>query len=517
MRPIRSIDARTGEARGWQTLPTSPESLEQVVTAAAAGALWLVAEGRAGRADLLSRMADELEASADQLTALADAETALGEGRMLAELARTCYQLRFMAEVATEGGYLGASIETATQTVLGPRADLRRINVPLGAVAVFGSSNFPFAFSVAGGDTASALAAGCPVVVKAHSSHPELSMRVGEALSRAVESSNGPAGVVQVVFGRDAGVALVCHPLIKAVGFTGSLNGGRALYNEAAARPEPIPFYGELGSVNPLAVTSSAAQARPLEIAEGLAGSMTLGSGQFCTKPGIFLIPRGQSGDALLDEVARLVAATPPAPLLNAGIAAAFRSGVANVLEDPAVKIRAYQLDDVLLVSPALIEVDSRDFTGTTQALLTEEYFGPFGAAIRWGSVAELLAVLAKLAPALTGTIHSSGPIDPELSDIAAALAQRSGRLIFNGFPTGVAVAWGMNHGGQYPSSTSTSTSVGASAIARWIRPIAFQNAPQTALPADLTDIKVVRIPHRWNGVMRPAASTDDRMENAHE
>lgn len=514
MLSIRSLDARTNEARGWQTAETSPESVDQMVRAAASAAPWLIARGRTGRAELLNRMAEELEADADHLTTLADAETALGESRMQAELARTCYQLRFMADVATEGSYLEASVELATQTVLGTRPELRRINVPLGPVAVFGSSNFPFAFSVAGGDTASALAAGCPVVVKAHSSHPELSMSVGAALRRAVAAAGGPEGVVQVVFGRDAGVTLVRHPLIKAVGFTGSLNGGRALYNEAAARPEPIPFYGELGSVNPLVVTSGAARTRPLEIAEGMAASMTLGSGQFCTKPGVFLIPRGKWGDALVDDLARRVAATPPAPLLNRGMAETFRSGVADVLKDPAVRIRAHQPDTVLQVSPALVEIDSRDFTGSTRTLLSEEYFGPFGVVIRWDSLSDVLAVLDQLAPALTGTVHSDNPSDPELNEVATTLAQRSGRVIFDGFPTGVAVAWGMNHGGQYPSSTSTFTSVGASAIARWVRPITFQNAPQTALPIDLTDGEVVRIPHRWEGVMRPAARFDDSTEN---
>lgn len=503
---VRSIDARSGQARGWHADLTSLETVDEMVSAARDAQTWLTGLQRRGRAQLLNLFAFELAASTEGLTAIADAETALGEARMRSELARTCYQLRFMGIVAEEGSYLEASVEHARETPLGPQPDLRRINFPIGPVAVFGSSNFPFAFGVAGGDSASALAAGCPVLVRAHSSHPELSHLVCAALARVVESLAGPAGVLQAVFGREAGAALVRHPSIRAVGFTGSLGGGRALYNEAAARAEPLPFSGELGSVNPLVVTSAAAQSRALEIAEGLAASMTMGAGQFCTKPGLFLVPRSQSGDELVADLAHRINQTPPAVLLSDGIADTFRSGVAAVLQDPSVSTLSTQAGDLRKVAPVLVEIDAMDFNGPTRAILSEEYFGPSAVVVRWSEMSDVTSIVGDLAPALTGTVHSLGTEDAELAAVATALSARSGRLIFNGHPTGVCVAWGMNHGGQCPSSMSTSTSVGASAISRWVRPISFQNAPNSMLPSGLRDSEIVTFPHRWDGMVRPAS-----------
>jgi NADP-dependent aldehyde dehydrogenase len=277
---------------------------------------------------MLDQMAQALEKNVDELVELAASETALGVRRLESEIARTSYHLRFMGQVAVEGSYLDASIEQATVTTLGNQPDLRRMNVPIGLVAVFGASNFPFAFSVPGGDTASALAAGCPVVVKAHSSHPQLSMRVGQLFADVLQSLNAPSGVFQLVFGRDAGSALVKHPGIRAIGFTGSVSGGRVLFDAASARPNPVPFYGELGSVNPLVVTSAAAIERAKTIAEGIAGSMTTGVGQFCTKPGLFLVPSGPFGDMLVGQLADVLDEVNPAALLNETIADSFGAGV---------------------------------------------------------------------------------------------------------------------------------------------------------------------------------------------
>ena len=309
-----------------------------MVLATAAGA-WLTSIGRDGRARLLESLARALEADKDELVEIADRETALGTARLESEIARTCYQLRFMGEVAVEGSYLNASIEHPGSTPAGPRPDLRSMNVAIGPVAVFGSSNFPFAFSAPGGDTASALAAGCPVIVKAHSAHAELSRRIAEIFADVLRENDAPAGVFQVVFGREAGVALVRHPGIRAVGFTGSVAGGRALFDEAAGRADPIPFYGELGSVNPLIVTPAAAAARGPVIGEGIATSMTLGAGQFCTKPGLFLVPSGGVGDALVERLVNAVSAVPSASLLTEGIFASFTAGTRRVTTEPGIRV----------------------------------------------------------------------------------------------------------------------------------------------------------------------------------
>jgi NADP-dependent aldehyde dehydrogenase len=505
MQKIVSIDARSGTERGWRVEPTTLSEVSEAVEQAIAAAPWLESQGRKGRSRLLEQMAQALEANIDELTELADSETALGLPRLKSEVARTSFQLRFMGNVAVEGSYLDASIEHATVTALGNQPDLRRMNVPIGPVAVFGSSNFPFAFSTSGGDTASALAAGCPVVVKAHSSHPQLSMRISELFKDVLQSLDAPLGVFQVVFGRDAGTALVKHSGIRAVGFTGSVLGGRALFDVAAARPDPVPFYGELGSVNPLVVTSQAAIERAETIAEGIAGSMTLGAGQFCTKPGLFLVPTGPAGTRLVDHLADALGSVGPAVLLSENIAESFVVGVDHVLDDPRTVLRYRGKNSPRKVAPVLVEIEADAFEGATKQLLSEEYFGPFGVVVRWSSLGQIARILTELPPALTGTVHSGRDADPELNAVTNMLLSRSGRLVFDEYPTGVAVAWGMNHGGQYPASTSNSTSVGASSISRWLRPVAYQNAPSTVLPTELNDD--TKLPHRVDGALRVATN----------
>jgi NADP-dependent aldehyde dehydrogenase len=510
MSSILSIDARSGAGDGWKVESTDEAELSFVVDRAVSASDWLTSRGREGRSHLLAVLADKLEEHSDELVELADTETALGIQRLRSELARASYQLRFMGQVAEEGSYLDASIEHATVTPLGNQPDLRRINVAIGPVAVFGSSNFPFAFSAPGGDTASALAAGCPVIVKAHGSHPHLSARVGEIFTEALRSEGAPAGVFQIVFGREAGIALVNHPDIRAVGFTGSLNGGRALFDQAAARPVPIPFYGELGSVNPFVVTAAAAAERGAAIATGLAASMTLGAGQFCTKPGLFLIPSGAAGDAVVSRLAAELALVNPSVLLNDSITAAFRSGVAQVLKLPEVRIRYKGQDKERKVAPVLVEVSADQFGGQPQQLLSDEYFGPFGVVVRWASLHEVSRILSELPPALTGTLHSGGTGDPELFAICQMLTNRSGRIVFDGYPTGLSVAWGMNHGGQYPASTSNSTSVGANSISRWLRPVSYQDAPESVLPIELRDGPSHPLPIRVDGKIHTPSSSHE-------
>lgn len=499
---IASVNARTGIPGEIVALATSPEELRLMTARAASAVEWLAAQGREGRGTLLNAVAGSLESSREQIVALADAETALGTGRLNGELDRTCFQLRFMADVALEGSYLGASIEHAGPTGIGPRPDIRKIAVPLGPVAVFGASNFPLAFSVPGGDTASALAAGCPVIVKAHSSHPGTSALVADIFRRVLDSMHAPAGVFAVAFGREAGKLLVTDPLITAVGFTGSTSGGRTLFNLAASRERPIPFYGELGSVNPLVVTEAAARERGRQIGAGIAASMTQGMGQFCTKPGLFLVPKSPAGQTVISALAAALRGTEPGFLLNSGIRSAFKSGVEFMLDAPAELLHQGNAAG-LQVAPAVFSTTAAALAGLHGAALMEERFGPFGLVVTYETSDEITEVLSVLPPALTGTVHTAGD-DPDLQPVTTALEQRSGRIVFNGYPTGVSVSWGMQHGGPYPASTAASaTSVGADAIRRWVRPVTYQDAPHEVLPAELQDSAVPGLLRRIEGTLR--------------
>jgi NADP-dependent aldehyde dehydrogenase len=474
---VPSIDARTGEARG-QVFAVTPEADVAAVCAAAAAAAgpWS-ATPRTERARLLDAVAAALEGRAEEIIATADAETALGVPRLTGELARTCFQLRFFAGVLREGSYLEAVVDHADESPMGPRPDLRRMLVPVGPVAVFGASNFPLAFSVPGGDTVSALAAGCPVVVKAHEAHPATSVLCFETM-RAVL----PDGVVSLVLGRDAGTALVRDPRIQAVGFTGSTRGGRALADLAAARPEPIPFYGELGSVNAFFVTPAAAAVRGEEIGRGLADSFTLGAGQFCTKPGLALVPSGEDGDALRDAL--LAAADGRSfTMLTDGIRQAYET--------------ATGAGDARTVTPTVVEVAAGDLT----AEQLDEVFGPYLVLARYDSVDDLDAAVGVLPGALTATVHGEDG-DQLGADLARTLATRVGRVVWNGYPTGVSVGWAQHHGGPWPGTNTLHTSVGATAIRRFLRPVAWQSAPASVLPEELRD-DYDGVPRRVDGVLR--------------
>ncbi len=465
----------------------------QVVDAAAAAAADFEALGRVRRATLLDELSDALEADRAGLVAVSDRETRLGETRLNGELTRTCFQLRLFGDVLRDGAYVEAVIDHAGDTPMGARPDLRRMLVPVGPVAVFGPSNFPLAFSVPGGDTASALAAGCPVVAKAHPSHPETSRRAFEAMRRVL-----PDGVLGLVEGTEAGAALVKHPAIKAVGFTGSTSGGRALLDLAAGRPNPIPFYGELGSLNPLIVTSGAVAARAEEIAEGYVGSMTLGNGQFCTKPGLIFVPAGSDRlrSALADAVSKLSAG----PMLNEAIREAYQTEVTRRGDDARLTLVATaEPGQTEFGTPALFDVAAAELDGE----LLEECFGPSALLVEYRDVDELLDALGRLGGQLTASVHAVDGEDDLIVRLHDQLRQLAGRLIFGGYPTGVAVTWAMNHGGPYPASTSsTHTSVGATAIRRWLRPISYQNAPESVLPEELRDGNPAGIPRRVDGVL---------------
>jgi NADP-dependent aldehyde dehydrogenase len=442
---------------------------------------------RARRAALLRAAAGAVESRAAQLIAAADAETALGVARLTGELARVAYQFRFFADIVDDGAFLGVVIDAPDPAAVPPRPELRRWKVPIGTVAVFAASNFPFAFSVPGGDTASALAAGCPVVVKAHPDHPETSELAAAAIRDAAGQVGLPADVLMLVHGYQAGADLVRHPLVSAVGFTGSIPGGRALFDLAVARPQPIPFYGELGSLNPVLVTEQAAAARAEEIAGGLVASYTLGQGQFCTKPGLVLVPTGPAGDALTAAVAETAAVAAPGALLDARMREHFLAGFAARAAAPGVRTLAAAAaaptgDAPQAVRAGLLEVDAADLGGE----LLEECFGPVTVLVRYRDAADAEAVLARLGGNLTATLQAEAA-EPGAAAWLARLSRLAGRVVFGGWPTGVAVAPAMTHGGPYPATTTPTTSVGGTAIDRWLRPVTFQTAPPELLPAELS------------------------------
>lgn len=476
-------------------MTTTALELDEILARAAAAAPVWARSTASERASWLRAAADALDAAADDLVPIADRETRLGATRLRGEVARTSGQLRLFASVVEEGSYLELTVDDADPGATPPRPELRRLLVPVGPVAVFSASNFPFAFSVAGGDTASALASGAPVVVKAHSGHLELSRRTAEVVEAALTAAGAPAASLQLVEGREAGNALVQHPLVQAAGFTGSLSGGRALFDLATGRPDPIPFYGELGSVNPVVLTPAAVAARGEELAQGLVGSFTMGVGQFCTKPGVVFIPADAGFEA---SVAALVPATTGGDLLTDRITEAFPAGISALEGDPSVEVLAR--GDGGAAEPIVLVTDAAAVAARPELLL-EEVFGPVTLLVRYSSTGELHSALRAVPGSLTATLHSE-PAD-DVDQTLALLQGRAGRVLFAGWPTGVAVTWSQQHGGPWPATTSLHTSVGATAIRRFLRPVAYQSAPEALLPEVLRDEVLATLPHRRNGVLR--------------
>jgi NADP-dependent aldehyde dehydrogenase len=487
MEPVFSHDPRTGERRGQVAVEADAEAVDRAVRAARTTLPALADRER--RAVFLRAAADRLAERETELVAAADAETALGTARLSGELARTVFQLRFFAGIAADGSYLDVMIDSPDPAAVPPRPELRRWKVPIGVVGVFAASNFPFTLSVAGGDTASAIAAGCPVVVKAHPDHPETSELVAAALHAAAHDTGLPADVLVVIHGRQAGVDLVRHPLLSAVGFTGSIAGGRALFDLAVARPVPIPFHGELGSLNPVVVTERAAATRTEQIAHGLVDSFTLGRGQFCTKPGLVFLPAGDAGDKVEELAAEAVAKVEPGALLDARIRDGFLGGFAARAAQPGVRVLAEAGAEPVpgapqAVRPGLLAVDAATVAARPGHLL-EECFGPLTVLARYRDPAEVEAVLGELGGNLTATLHAA-PGEEETAAWLGRLAGLAGRVVYGDWPTGVAVAPAMQHGGPYPATTSAATSIGGTAIERWLRPVTFQSAPADLLPPEL-------------------------------
>ncbi|WP_344418683.1 aldehyde dehydrogenase (NADP(+)) [Streptomyces lavendulocolor] len=500
---VWSVDPRTGKRREQVAVEATAEDVDRAVRAAhaARGAL----ADRTVRAAFLRTAAELLGGAEDRLVAAADAETALGTARLTGELARTCFQLRAFADIVDEGDFLGVIIDHPDDTATPPIPDLRRYKVPLGVVAVYSASNFPFAFSVPGGDTASALAAGCPVVVKAHPDHPATSELVAALLGQAAAQSGIPQAVVGLVHGFEAGVELVKHPLVAAAGFTGSVRGGRALFDAAAARPVPIPFHGELGSLNPVVVTEAAAAERAGQIGTGLAGSMTLGTGQFCVKPGLVLAPTGAGGDDLVASLAGAVKDAGEGVLLDHRMRDNFVAGVAERAALPDVEAPVTPgAGGEHTVSPGFLTVPAARLAEEgAHDLLLEECFGPVTVVARYDSEDEVTAVLSRLPGNLTATVHLSSREaagEGRGAGILAELTPLAGRVLVNGWPTGVAVAPAQHHGGPYPATTSTSTSVGGTAVERWLRPVTYQSTPEALLPPELRDDNPLGLPRRVDG-----------------
>ena len=491
---VQGYEPRTGKAFGDPIPFTSDSGVGEIVGAAARAFPAWSGLASAERGAVLERLADALDAESEVLIATADTETALGVPRLTTELKRTTNQLRLFAGVLAEGSYREATIDSPNPDIIPPRPDLRRILQPLGVVAVFSASNFPFAFSVAGGDTASALAAGCPVVVKAHSAHPQTSRETARVVASVL-----PEGVFGIVYGTEAGRVLVQHPLVKAVGFTGSTGGGRALFDLAQGRPEPIPFYGELGSVNPVVVLPSAAANRSAELATGFAQSLTMGVGQFCTNPGLLFAP-----SSIVDALADAVGGAGGGAMLTERMRDSYQSTVDSLAAHSSVRLVATGTgpDEGWGVAPRLYQVSLKDFVADKEKL-TEECFGPAGIVVTYDDPAQLTDVLRTLEGSLTATVHA----DPDDHELAATVLDEirrfAGRLVFNGWPTGVAVSWAMHHGGPWPATTSPlHTSVGATGIRRWLAPVTYQSWPDALLPPELQDANPLGVPRREDGVL---------------
>jgi alpha-ketoglutaric semialdehyde dehydrogenase len=466
----------------------------------------------AEKAAFLERIAEEISTAGDGLIRRCMEETALPEARLIGERGRTVNQLKMFAGVVLEGSWVEARIDTAVPDRLPvPKPDLRQMHIPLGPVGIFGASNFPLAFSVAGGDTVSALAAGCPVVVKAHPAHPGTSEIVGRAILKAAQESGMPEGIFSMLHGPsvDVGMAIVNHPLAAAIGFTGSFKGGKALYDAAVRRPGPIPVYAEMGSTNPVFLLPSALKERKesLALAKGLVGSVTLGVGQFCTNPGIVFLIRSREGEDFINYIAEEMSAVNAGTMLTDGIKSSYEKGIEARLYIEGVEVKAKGKSSGIedkdqgrcQAVPFLLQTTAEQFM--KNSLLEEEVFGPATIIITAADREQLMEAAAALKGHLTATVHCTGKELEEYADLVSLLENKVGRLIFNGYPTGVEVCPSMHHGGPFPATTDIrTTSVGTAAIKRFGRPICYQDFLQDSLPDELKDGNPLNILRLVNG-----------------
>lgn len=441
------------------------------------------------KVDFLGSIVDELEALGDELLKTAHDESNLPISRLRGERSRTINQLRLFSSMVKEGSWVEATIDTALPDRKPlPRADLRRMLLPLGPVVVFGASNFPFAFSTAGGDTASALAAGCPVIYKEHPAHPKTSQMVFKAVLKALETCSLPLGIFQHVSGGiEIGQELVTHRSAKAVAFTGSYQAGKAIFDLACQREQPIPVYAEMGSVNPILVLHEKASKDPEQLAEIAAQSVLLGAGQFCTCPGLIFYPESDGLEGFIQKLAEKLREAPAEKMLHEGICNSYYSTLKQLLAEKGVEKLILPDEDVLLGKAGLARTSLKEWL--QNAALQEEIFGPFTLIVTYSSLTELERVASILKGQLTCTIWGSeGDLD-KAEGLIDVIKERCGRLLFGGVPTGVEVSAAMTHGGPFPTTTdSRSTSVGSYAIKRFARPFTYQSAPKALLPEELND-----------------------------
>jgi NADP-dependent aldehyde dehydrogenase len=498
---LHSHDANTGEALPYSFMQATEAEVHAAAQAAAAAYPVFRNLPAARRADFLEAIAAQLDALDDPFFALVTRETALPSGRIQGERGRTSGQMRLFAQVLRRGDFYGARIDRALpdrQPL--PRVDLRQYRIGVGPVAVFGASNFPLAFSTAGGDTAAALAAGCPVVFKAHSGHMATAEIVADAIIRAAELTDMPKGVFNMIYGAGVGEALVKHPAIQAVGFTGSLKGGRALCDMAAARPQPIPVFAEMSSINPVVVLPEALHVRGEKIASELVASVVQGCGQFCTSPGLVIGIRSPQFSAFTDQLATLMAEQPAQTMLNAGTLGSYKKGVQALLGHPSVTHLAGHDQHGNQARAQLFKADvSLLLNG--EPLLQEEVFGPATIIVEVADKAELQQALNSLHGQLTATLIGEAQDLQEHADLLVLLEQKVGRVLFNGYPTGVEVCDAMVHGGPYPAtSDARGTSVGTLAIERFLRPVCYQNCPDALLPDALKNANPLGIARLVDG-----------------
>ena len=439
----------------------------------------------------MNKISEEIDKRGDEITEIGSQETGLPEGRLEGERARTVGQLRLFAEHIENDDYLDKRHDKALPNRAPlPRPDLRLIQRPIGPVAVFGASNFPLAFSVAGGDTAAALAAGCPVIVKGHSAHPGTSDIVAQAIDASIKACNLHPGTVSIVQGgsREVGQALVQHPLIKAVGFTGSLAGGKALFDLCSDREEPIPFFGELGSVNPMFLLPKAINNRGSDIASGWVSSLTMGAGQFCTNPGIAVIIDGTDAAKFINDVTTLLSKVDPQMMLTDGISNAYRAGCERMSSFDADGQLQNESEISRTALPQLFVTTGKNWLNNFE--LSEEVFGPSGLVVKVANFSEMMEIATKLSGQLTCTLHIDDSDQNEAKRLLPVLERKAGRILANGFPTGVEVCESMVHGGPFPASTNFgATSVGTMSIRRFLRPVCYQNMPTEMLPTDIMSL----------------------------
>ncbi|GAA5506064.1 aldehyde dehydrogenase (NADP(+)) [Novipirellula caenicola] len=479
------------------------EEVDRAMTLASESAEFFSNTSYETRAKLLEAIADGLMDAGQELLDRCHAETALPMNRLVGERARTVNQTRMFAEMIREGSWVEAKIDHGdADRTPAPKPDVRSMLISIGPVVVFGASNFPLAISVAGTDTTTAFAAGCPVVCKAHPAHPGTCEMIGNIIADAVKATGLPAGIFSLLQGQshEVGHALVEHPATAAVAFTGSIAGGRALFDTANRRRNPIPVYAEMGSINPVFVLPGAIEERAEQIAQAFIGSLTMGVGQFCTNPGLILIPSGEQGDRLIQLIAANAAAAAPGTMLHAGIHDAFNKGVARIKETSGVQLLSQTEgpSDQACCTIAVTDVA----TLRRERSLMEEIFGPCSTIVRYENADEMVEVAQAIEGQLTATLHGS---DSELSEhpsLIRSLETKVGRLIFNGFPTGIEVCHAMVHGGPYPATSDAHfTSIGPAAIKRFTRPLCFQDFPNDHLPPELQDANPRCIMRMVNGV----------------